>query len=99
MSVKPSAQYRKRADEYAGLVSMNGLEKERGIEDKLATKLLCFVFSGLQTTFRIPVAYYFTQTINAADLHKLTLAVLEKVEAATFVVTRIVCDDYSTNVK
>lgn len=82
MAIKSRGMYNRYADECLGNVSMNGLEKEVGIgmEDVLANRLLCFVFSGLSTKMRLPVAYYFTKALTGDQLHSLTIDVLKEVK-------------------
>lgn len=99
MSIKSRSTYNKFADEIVGDVSMNGLENKIGLENVLANRLLCFVFSGLSTRIKLPVAYYFTKSLKGEHLYALTIEVLREVEKAGFVVVRIVTDNHLTNVK
>lgn len=99
MAIKSRGMYNRYADECLGNVSMNGLEKEVGMEDVLANRLLCFVFSGLSTKMRLPVAYYFTKTLTGDRLHSLTIDVLKEVEKVGFFVICISCDNHKINKK
>ncbi|XP_037523600.2 DNA transposase THAP9 [Rhipicephalus sanguineus] len=99
MSIKQAMTYQKHSDTVHGLVDLGGAEEDYGLEDQLATHLLCFVFVGLSTHYRLPVGYYFTKALNGEQLHLLALKVMECVEDAGFKVTRLVGDNHSANCK
>lgn len=52
MSVKQVTTYQKQSDAVHGLVDLGGAEADFGLQDQLATHLLCFVFVGLSTHYR-----------------------------------------------
>lgn len=52
MSLKQAAVYQKQSDAVLGLVDLGGAEVDFGLEEQLATHLLCFVFVGLSTHYR-----------------------------------------------
>lgn len=52
MSLKQSALYHKQSDALHGFVDLGGAEVDYGLEEQLATHLLCFVFVGLSTHYR-----------------------------------------------
>ena len=96
MAIKAKLQYDRNLDMFLG---MSDIEKDAvGIEDKLANKLLCFLFKGLSTFYRIPVSFYFTSTLNGEQLAKLTLNAVKAVEECGFKVVRIVTDNCQINV-
>lgn len=99
MSIKPDVEYVRCSDTIVGTVDMDGLEKNNGRENVIATHLTCFVFQGLSTHFAIPVHYYFTNNLTGIELKELTLNVISEVESAGFFVIRIVTDNHATNVK
>ncbi|KAH7949325.1 hypothetical protein HPB49_007797 [Dermacentor silvarum] len=53
MSLKQAAVYQKESDAVHGLVDLGGSEVDFGLEEELATHLLCFVFVGLSTHYRL----------------------------------------------
>ncbi|KAH8028906.1 hypothetical protein HPB51_020072 [Rhipicephalus microplus] len=53
MSLKQSALYHKQSDALHGFVDLGGAEVDYGLEEQLATRLLCFVFVGLSTHYRL----------------------------------------------
>lgn len=55
--------------------------------------LLIFIF------FRLPVGYYFTQSVKGDHLHQLTLEVIKSIEEAGFQVVRLVADNHASNKK
>ena len=56
----------------------------------LANRLLCFVSHDLSTTFKIPVAYFFTNCLKSKELYEILLQVWREVEAVGMIVTIIV---------
>ena len=99
MAIRPDVQYIKSGDAVIGTVDMDGLEKNSGQENNIATQLTCFIFQGLATHFVIPVHYFFTNNVTGKELKELTLKVIVEVENSGFKVIRIVTDNHSTNVK
>ncbi|XP_037268860.2 uncharacterized protein LOC119160746 isoform X2 [Rhipicephalus microplus] len=99
MSLKQSALYHKQSDALHGFVDLGGAEVDYGLEEQLATHLLCFVFVGLSTHYRLPVGYYFTKGLTGEQLEQLSLKVMQSVEDAGFEVVRLVADNHSTNCK
>lgn len=53
MAIKQSSSYQRQADEVHGFVDLGGAEVEFGLDGQLATHLLCFVFVGLSTHYRL----------------------------------------------
>ncbi|KAG0433043.1 hypothetical protein HPB47_020278 [Ixodes persulcatus] len=96
MSIRPSTFYQRQADEVHGLVSEECAESG---EMEVATHLLCFVFVGLSTHYRLPVGYFFTRALTGTQLHQITMSVLRSIEQAGFVVVRVVADNHATNRK
>ncbi|KAM7295701.1 uncharacterized protein ISCGN_020974 [Ixodes scapularis] len=99
MSVKQVTTYQKQSDAVHGLVDLGGAEADFGLQDQLATHLLCFVFVGLSTHYRLPVGYYFTKGLTGEQLQLLGLKVMQSVEEAGFEVKRLVGDNHSSNCK
>lgn len=96
MSIKPKLMYDRNLDM---LIGMTDTEKNAiGIENKLANKLLCILFKGLSTKYRIPVSFYFTHNLTGDELAKLTMEALKVVEDIGFKVIRIVTDNCQVNV-
>lgn len=52
MSLKQSALHQKQSGAVHGFVDLGGAEVDYGLEEQLATNLLCFVFVGLSTHYR-----------------------------------------------
>ncbi|KAH8037852.1 hypothetical protein HPB51_018340 [Rhipicephalus microplus] len=99
MSLKQSALYHKQSDALHGFVDLGGAEVDYGLEEQLATHLLCFGFVGLSTHYRLPVGYYFTKGLTGEQLEQLSLKVMQSVEDAGFEVVRLVADKHSTSCK
>ncbi|KAH8024859.1 hypothetical protein HPB51_001772 [Rhipicephalus microplus] len=96
MKIREKLQYNKQQDCFVGHADVS-LEQHGG-DLTLANSLLCFLITGLSTSYRIPVAYYFTKDLTGPQLHKLLIFVLEKVEACGFRVVRLVSDNHRVNV-
>ncbi|KAH8027340.1 hypothetical protein HPB51_004692 [Rhipicephalus microplus] len=99
MSIKEATIYHKQSDAVHGLVNLGGAEADYGLENELATHLLCFVFVGLSTHYRLPVGYYFTKALTGQQLEHLALNVMQSVEDAGFRVVHLVGDNHKSNTK
>ncbi|XP_064468483.1 uncharacterized protein LOC135379168 [Ornithodoros turicata] len=97
MSIEQCESYQRQGDVVHGLVDLGGRERELGLETTLATHLLCFIFVGLSTQYRIPVSYYFTKALNGDQAYHLVLDVMAAVQEAGFFVCRVVADNHATN--
>lgn len=64
---------------------------------KLANKLLCFMVTGLSKPYKIPVAYFYVNSITGEELYQLTLHVLTEIESMGFRVLRLAGDNAKTN--
>lgn len=95
MRAKEKLQYNKQRDCFVGQVDI-GQEEQNG-DLVLASSLLCFVISGLSTTYRIPIADYFTKGLTGPQLNKLLIFVMQKVEACGFRIVRLVTDNHKVN--
>ncbi|XP_077484185.1 uncharacterized protein LOC144094136 [Amblyomma americanum] len=99
MSLKQTTSYQKQSDVVHGFVDLGGAEVDFGLHDQLATHLLCFVFVGLSTHYRLPVGYYFTKALSGEQLQLLALKVMQCVEESGFKVVRLVGDNHKSNTK
>ncbi|XP_064470069.1 uncharacterized protein LOC135384813 [Ornithodoros turicata] len=97
MAIEERAIYQRQGDVLHGLVDLGGREKDYDLENALATHLLCFVFIGLSTQYRIPVSYYFTKALTGDQEYHLLLEVMKAVHEAGFFVCRVVADNHSAN--
>ncbi|KAH7973689.1 hypothetical protein HPB49_004011 [Dermacentor silvarum] len=95
MRVKEKLQYHKQQDCFVGHADLGSAEHKDIV---LANSLLCFVMSGLSTSYRIPVGNFFTKGLTGAQLHELVLFIMKKVETCAFRITRIVTDNHKVNV-
>ena len=96
MSIQAKLTYDRQLDQYHGKDELNDKAPQDG--EKLANSLLCFVFRGLATKYRIPVAFFFCSNLNGFQLHEKTLQVIAAVEEVGFRVLRIVTDNSKVNV-
>ncbi|KAH8031884.1 hypothetical protein HPB51_021073 [Rhipicephalus microplus] len=95
MKIREKLQYNKQRDCFVRHADVS-LEQHGG-DLTLANSLVCFLITGL-STYRIPVAYYFTKGLTGPQLHKLLIFVPEKVKACGFRVVRLVSDNHRVNV-
>jgi len=95
MSVKPMLNYVRRAGRFIGYANVGRAAETR----MLADRLLCFVVKGLNTNYRIPVAYYHTRQLSGEELSELIESTIIQVENCGFFVVRVVCDNSKVNVK
>lgn len=91
MAIQPKCQYDRGTDTVFGFTS----REEKKV---LANRLLCFVLSGLSTSYRIPCAYFFTKNLSGKLLFELTLEVIKEVEKCGFLIVRVVTDNHKSNV-
>lgn len=96
MRIAQKLQYHKQQDCFVGQADIVAEDKENG--PVLANSLLCFVLNGLSTSFRIPASYFFTKGLTGAQLHKLIVFVMKKVESCGFKIQRLVTDNHKVNV-
>lgn len=97
MTIAPSETYVQNLEKYCGQVDMGGVV-EQPEEYRLANRMLGFIFTGLSTYYKIPVAYFLVKQLTADQQHLLLQDVLRKVEAIGFKVLRVVTENLSVNV-
>ncbi|KAH7985769.1 hypothetical protein HPB49_026279 [Dermacentor silvarum] len=74
MSLKQGTSYQKQSDAANGSVDLGGAEAQFGLQDQLATHLLCFVFVGLSTHYRyICWVIYVTTVLRFLQQHGQSL--------------------------
>lgn len=82
-----------------GTVDMGGIV-DPSDPTQLASRMLAFVFVGLSTKIRIPVAFFLVDKLTADQLHQLTNAVVTQIENETsFKIVRLVTDNLAVNTK
>ena len=92
MHVQENLKYDKNNDCLVGL-AVNSKNDET-----LANKMLAFLFKGLSTNLKIPVAYFPVNKLNAEQLHELTVTVIKEIEELGLRVQRLVTDNARVNV-
>ena len=97
MTVAPSETYIANLQKFCGPVDMAGVIDAED-PNRLANRMLGFIFQGLSTNYKIPVAYFLVNQLTAEELKALTVHVIEEVEKTGFKVDRLVTDNLSVNV-
>ncbi|XP_050038332.1 uncharacterized protein [Dermacentor andersoni] len=97
MRIKEKLQYNKQQDCFVGQADMSSPNASSDLV--LANSLLCFVISGLSSSYRIPVGYFFTKGLTGAQLHALTVFIMKKVESCGFHIIRLSTDNHKVNVQ
>ncbi|XP_064485536.1 uncharacterized protein LOC135398009 [Ornithodoros turicata] len=97
MAIKECILYDRAGDQLTGFANYNA-SKSAGLEGEVANRLLCFLFLGLSTRYRLPVGFYFTKGLQSPQLRTLILEIMKRVEEAGFIVVRLVADNHKTNV-
>ena len=112
MAIQQRLTYDKKGDKFVGAVDMGNIEVNKPVHRKkskkskgskvnktpvLANRLLCFVASGLSTSYRIPVAYFFTKQLKGKELYEIVKYVCNEVESLGLSVVRLVTDNLSVN--
>lgn len=62
-----------------------------------ANKVLCFMATGLSTSYSIPCGFFFKNRLSGKLLHQLTVQVLTEVEKCGLEVLHIVSDNHKIN--
>ena len=97
MTIKPMEKYDKNLQKFVGAVDLGGVTSSESTA--LANKMIGFVLNGLNTRYKIPVAFFFVNSLIAPQPTDLTVHVIQKVEECGFCVDRLVTDCLSVNVK
>ena len=104
MSMQQRLVYDKKNDKFIGAVDMGEVKVKTSNEQDttqkmplLANHLLCFVACGLSTSYKIPVAYFFTRQLKGQELYEIVKYVCKEVEMCGLSVTRLVTDNLSVN--
>ncbi len=97
MTIKAMEKYDKNLQKFVGAVDLGGVTGSGS--SGLANKMLGFVLNGLNTRYKIPVAFFFVNNLTSEQLGDLTDHVINEVEECGFSVDRLVTDCLSVNVK
>ena len=100
MTIKPveyDMKYDKNLQKFVGAVDLGGVTSSESTA--LANKMIGFVLNGLNTRYKIPVAFFFVNSLIAPQPTDLTVHVIQKVEECGSCVDRLVTDCLSVNVK
>ncbi|KZS09137.1 Uncharacterized protein APZ42_026709 [Daphnia magna] len=96
MTIGPSEEYIPQLDKFVGKVDMGGIVDPTD-PNQLATKMLGYILVGLNTYYKIPVAYFLVYQLTAKQQEALTLQVIKDVEGCGFKITRLVSDNLAVN--
>ena len=97
-TIAPGEQYDRNLQHYVGAIDMGGIVPEPK-DSKPANKIILFLFTGLSTHFKIPVAFYLVRDLTAEEQKALLEEVIKQLEQLGFKVIRVVVDNLSTNRK
>lgn len=89
MSVSPQIHYDGSKDKLKGFAWRS---------KKIADHVLVYMVKGLKRKFKQPVAYYFTNSLNKAELKALTIKVIKYVQGTGLNILCTVCDQSTVNV-
>ncbi|KAF9793869.1 hypothetical protein SFRURICE_007400 [Spodoptera frugiperda] len=89
MSISPQIHYNAAKDLLRGF-TING--------EKIADHVLVFMVKGLRKKFKQPIAYYFTNALNKAQLKEILKKVVSYVRSTGLKVVCTVCDQSTVNV-
>ncbi|KAF9823382.1 hypothetical protein SFRURICE_006595 [Spodoptera frugiperda] len=88
MSISPQIHYNAAKDLLRGF-TING--------EKIADHVLVFMVKGLRKKFKQPIAYYFTNALNKAQLKEILKKVVSYVRSTGLKVVCTVCDQSTVN--
>lgn len=89
MSISPQIHYDGSKDKLKGFAWRS---------KKIADHVLVYMVKGLKRKFKQPVAYYFTNSLNKAELKALTIKVIKYVQGTGLNILCTVCDQSTVNV-
>jgi hypothetical protein len=96
MTIGPGEEYIPQLDKFVGKVDMGGIVHPND-QNQLANKMLGYIVVGLNTYFKIPVAYFLVSQLTAKEQEALTLQVIKDVEDCGFKINRLVTDNLAVN--
>lgn len=96
MTTKKGKRYHRNFGRTYGNVDMGGIVQG---SNALANQMLCFVFTGMQDNYKIPVAHFFVNKLTAEQQFHLTIYVIQKLGSLGYKMQRVVTDNLSTNTK
>ncbi|KAJ8671792.1 hypothetical protein QAD02_003051 [Eretmocerus hayati] len=102
IGIKKWAQMNKKSEKWMGLIDLGGqLEPDRDKVGniKLATKVLVFMLVNINGGSKIPVAYYFTNSLSGTNKSILLKDLLLKLHEANIEVVSVTFDGDESNVK
>lgn len=96
MRINEKLQHNKQQDCFVGQADMSLPNASSDLV--LENSLLCFVISGLSSSYRIPVGYFFTKGLTGTQLHALTVFIMKEIESCGFHI-RLSTDNHKVNVQ
>lgn len=94
MAIKKHLEYSKKLDIIEGLEDLGPL----GRKPKHATHALVFMARGIYSSWKIPIAYFFSNnSVNKRDLKELIIYVITNITKIGFSVRTLVCDQGTNN--
>ena len=94
MSIRQQISYNAHTGRMCGFVDLGNNEDT----DDEAKEVLVFMLVGLQGHWKVPVAYFFTNTLTALTQKELVVHVLEELESKGFRVIALTMDAHASNV-
>lgn len=79
MTIAPSETYVSNLEKFCGKVDMGGVVNVDD-DDRLANRMLGLIFSGLSTYYKIPVAFFLVNQLNAEQQLLLVTDVIKKLK-------------------
>lgn len=90
MSITPQINYNVHKDQLEGFASNQ--------ENKFSDHVLVFMVKGIKRSFKQPIAYYFTNSLNKIELKTIIKTVIQQCIKSGLIIVCTVCDQSQTNV-
>lgn len=100
MAIRQHVQFNTSTRKIDGGIDYGGMLPDKETDDEVApaTEALVFVVMGVDENFKIPVAYFFTNGLNAADKNIIVSNVLNALEQAKVKVIGLTFDGTKANI-
>lgn len=96
MHIKENVQYSNEEQKLVGYSFCDGNNEKEGSKN-VANQALVFYVSAVNTSFEMPIAYYFISSMNAVQKKNLVQNIMEQIIDRGIILSSITFDGFRTN--